>query len=77
MELIPVEGVKGVIAFKPEDVDRVIVGLSVQSARQYIDLMRKDPEFTDGVIKPTQRTTIVILNRFLEFMRKMDDNKFR
>lgn len=77
MELIPVEDLNGVVAFKPEDVDRVIVGLGVQSARQYVDLMRKDPDFSDGVIKPTQRTTIVILHRFLEFLRKMDDSKFR
>lgn len=71
------KAVEGAVAFKLEDVSQVIVGMSPESARQFVQKMRLDPEYSDGVIKPTQRTTIVLIHRFLEFLQKMDDQKFR
>lgn len=77
MELQTVKDIEGVVAFKAESVSEVIIGLKAQNAKQYINKMRNDPEYSHGVICPTQRTTIVLLQPFLEFMRKMDDNKFK
>lgn len=55
----------------------VILGLGKQQAAKYVSEMYQDPEFSDGVIKPTQKTTIVIISRFIEFLRKMDAEKFK
>ncbi|MCR8969302.1 hypothetical protein [Facklamia sp. 7083-14-GEN3] len=55
----------------------VILGLGKQQAAKYVSEMYQDPEFSDGVIKPTQKTTIVIISRFIDFLRKKDSTKFK
>ncbi|KAA9296579.1 MULTISPECIES: hypothetical protein [Aerococcus] len=58
-------------------IPEIFRGIGKQQAAKYIKEMYLNPEFTDGVIKPTQRTTIVIISRFIDYLRYMDDQKFK
>lgn len=75
MELINIPQ-NAVYACLTSELPNVIKGLGVKSAYEYVNKMYQDPEFSDGIIKPTQRTTIVIVERFMDFLRKMDNEKF-
>jgi len=54
----------------------VIIGLGKQQAQVYVREMYQDPNFSDGVIKPTNKTTIVIISRFIEFLKSKEEAKF-
>lgn len=68
--------VEGAIASTPKMLPQVIIGLGEEQAEKYVREMYRNPEFSDGVIKPTQRTTIVMIDRFFDFMKWKDDRKF-
>lgn len=55
----------------------VILGLGKQQAQIYVREMYQDPNYSDGVIKPTNKTTIVIISRFIEFLKAKEEAKFR
>ena len=55
----------------------VILGLGKQQAQVYVREMYQDPNFSDGVIKPTNKTTIVIISRFIEFLKSKEEAKFK
>lgn len=55
----------------------VIIGLGKQQAQVYVREMYQDPNFSDGVIKPTNKTTIVIISRFIEFLKSKEEAKFK
>ncbi len=54
----------------------VIIGLGKQQAQVYVREMYQDPNYSDGVIKPTNKTTIVIISRFIEFLKSKEEAKF-
>ena len=54
----------------------VILGLGKQQAQIYVREMYQDPNYSDGVIKPTNKTTIVIISRFIEFLKAKEEAKF-
>lgn len=54
----------------------VILGLGKQQAQIYVREMYQDPNYSDGVIKPTNKTTIVIISRFIEFLKSKEEAKF-
>lgn len=68
---------QGVIGVKVSQLPDYFVGLGKQQVELYVREMYANPEFTDGVIKPTQKTTIVLLDRFISFLRYMDEQKFK
>ena len=55
----------------------VIIGLGKQQAQVYVREMYQDPNYSDGVIKPTNKTTIVIISRFIEFLKSKEEAKFK
>ncbi|RYC97896.1 hypothetical protein [Facklamia hominis] len=55
----------------------VIIGLGKQQAQVYVREMYQDPNFSDGVIKPTNKTTIVIISRFIDFLKSKEEAKFK
>lgn len=55
----------------------VILGLGKQQAQIYVREMYQDPNYSDGVIKPTNKTTIVIISRFIEFLKSKEEAKFK
>ncbi|WP_311432232.1 hypothetical protein [Facklamia hominis] len=55
----------------------VIIGLGKQQAQVYVREMYQDPNYSDGVIKPTNKTTIVIISRFVEFLKSKEEAKFK
>ena len=55
----------------------VIIGLGKQQAQIYVREMYQDPNYSDGVIKPTNKTTIVIISRFIEFLKSKEEAKFK
>lgn len=55
----------------------VILGLGKQQAQVYVREMYQDPNYSDGVIKPTNKTTIVIISRFVEFLKSKEEAKFK
>lgn len=76
MELIPLptDTAFACITSKLPD---VILGLGKQQAQAYVREMYKDPNYSDGVIKPTNKTTIVIISRFIEFLKAKEEGKFK
>lgn len=66
-----------VYACRTQELPDIFYGLGKAQAEQYVKAMYRNPEFSDGIIKPTQRTTIVILGRFVDYLRYMDDQKFK
>lgn len=67
----------GVLCCKNTALPQLFVGLSKRQCLDYVDQMEQDAEFSSDVIRVTQKTTIVVVASFLEFLRKMDDNKFK
>lgn len=59
------------------EIPNIFQGIGKQQAVVYVKAMYSNPDFSDGVIKPTQRTTVVILKRFVEYLKYMDDQKFK
>lgn len=55
----------------------VILGLGKQQAQIYVREMYQDPNYSDGVIKPTNKTTIVVISRFIEFLKSKEEAKFK
>lgn len=74
MELARVDKI---YACTTQKIPEVIPGIGRQQAEIYVRKMYEHPDFCDGVVRPTQKTTIVKLNRFMDFMQWMDDNKFK
>ncbi|KAA9219175.1 MULTISPECIES: hypothetical protein [Aerococcus] len=66
-----------VYACTTSEIPEIFRGIGRQQAAKYVQAMYRNPEFSNGVIKPTQRTTVVILSRFVDFLRYMDDQKFK
>lgn len=62
---------------KLSDIGDCIAGMTEDHARKYLREMELDPEFAHGIIRPTQKTTILEVDVFINFLRKMDDKKFR
>ena len=73
-----------------EDIDRKLVkyatikelpaifyGTSERQMRNYVDEMQADNEFRDATISPTKRTTLVHVERFTEFLKKKEEERFR
>ena len=54
-----------------------VAGMTPAQARNYINRMKLDPEYSHGVACPTQKTTIINVDIFYEFMLKMDERKFK
>lgn len=65
----------GAYACLTQALPEVVIGLGKDRAEKYVTKMAKDPDFSDGIIRPTQKTTIVIIERFIGFMRKMEDER--
>ncbi|KAA9231687.1 MULTISPECIES: hypothetical protein [Aerococcus] len=59
------------------EIPYIFQGIGRQQAAKYVNAMYHNPEFSDGVIKPTQRTTIIIISRFVDYLRYMDEQKFK
>lgn len=54
-----------------------IKGLGKQQCKLYVAEMYQHPDFHDDVIKPTQKTTVVNINRFIEFLKAKEEERFR
>lgn len=54
-----------------------IKGLGKQQCKLYVAEMYQHPDFHDDVIKPTQKTTVVNINRFIEFLKTKEEERFR
>ncbi len=76
MELVVPDEDK-VIASRPQALPQIFLGLSERQAVDYVSEMYQTKEFADGVIKPTSRTTLVLVDRFIDFMRYKDDQRFK
>lgn len=54
-----------------------IKGLGKQQCKLYVDEMYQHPDFHDDVIRPTQKTTLVHINRFIEFLKAKEEARFK
>ena len=52
-------------------------GIGTQQAIKLVAEMYVHPDFSDGVAKPTQKTTVVKKDRFWEFLKWKDEVKLR
>ena len=76
MELVPLP-TDTAFACITSKLPEVILGLGKQQAQVYVREMYQDPNFSDGVIKPTNKTTIVVISRFMEFLKAKEEGKFK
>lgn len=67
----------GIYASTISKLPTLFLGLGKQQCRNYVNQMELDPEYADGVIRPTQKTTIVIVDKFVDYLRKMDEGRFQ
>lgn len=54
----------------------VFIGIEKRNAEKLVSEMYKNPKFSDGIIKPTQRITLVNVDKFTEFLRFKDEERF-
>ena len=66
----------GVLCCKNTALPQLFVGLSKRQCLDYVDQMERDTEFSKDVIRVTGKTTIVVVASFLEFLRKMENERF-
>ena len=66
----------GVLCCKNTALPQLFVGLSKRQCFDYVDQMEQDTEFSKDVIRVTGKTTIVVVASFLEFLRKMENERF-
>ena len=66
----------GVLCCKNTSLPQLFVGLSKRQCLDYVDQMEQDTEFSKDVIRVTGKTTIVVVASFLEFLRKMENERF-
>lgn len=59
-----------------KELPTIFYGTSERQMRNYVDAMQMDSEFKGAVIKPTLRTTLVHVDRLVDFLRKMDEEKW-
>ena len=52
-----------------------IKGLGKQQCKLYVAEMYQHPEFHDDVAKPTQKTTIVNIKRFVDFLKTKENER--
>lgn len=62
---------------KVQDLPKVFVGVGKQTCERFARLMYDNDDFSDGVMKPTTKLTLVEYDRFVEFLKYMDDTKFK
>lgn len=62
---------------KLSDIGDCIAGMTEEHARKYVRKMQLDPDYSHGIIQPTQKTTIIEVDVFVDYLRKMDEEKFR
>ncbi len=55
----------------------ILAGLGKGQCQKYVALMKQEVEFCDGIIQPTQKTTLVDIGRFIQFLKYMDERKFK
>lgn len=77
MQIEVVEHKQEVVACAVSSIPEIIKGISLAQAQNYIREMYKTPEFADGIIKPTKQTTLVIVDRLIDFLRYKDDQRFK
>ena len=59
-----------------KELPTIFYGTSERQMRMYVDQMKMDSEFRDAIISPTKRTTLVNIERFTEYLRKMEDEQW-
>lgn len=78
MEVVKVpEMYQGILAITTSEIPNYFVGIGKQQAIKYVSEMYVHPDFSDGVIRPTQKTTLVLPNRFLDFLRFKEEKRFK
>ena len=60
-----------------KELPTIFYGTSERQMRNYVDEMQADNEFRDATISPTKRTTLVHVERFTEFLKKKEEERFR
>ena len=60
-----------------KELPAIFYGTSERQMRNYVDEMQMDTEFRDATISPTKRTTLVHIERFTEFLKKKEEERFR
>lgn len=72
MELIK----EGVYASTVSNLPNLFAGLSERQCREYVNAMERSPEYSGGVIRPTQKTSLVVIETFVEYLRHMERTRF-
>lgn len=57
------------------ELPKYIDGLGKQQCKLYVAEMYKHPDFHNDVAKPTQKTTIVNIKRFVDFMKAKENER--
>lgn len=66
----------GVLCCRNTSLPQIFVGLSKRQCVDYVEQMEQDEEFSDDVIRVTQKTTIVVVASFLDYLKKMQRTRF-
>lgn len=54
----------------------VFIGIEKRNAEKLVAEMYKHPDYSDGIMKPTNRMTLVNVDKFVEFLRFKDSQRF-
>lgn len=60
-----------------KNLPEVIPGLTRGTAYRLVNEMYQDPVYSRGIAKPTERITIVNIQDFLEFMKVLEERRFK
>lgn len=52
-----------------------VKGLGKQQCKMYVSEMYQHPEFHNDVAKPTQKTTVVNIKRFVDFLKTKENER--
>lgn len=51
--------------------------ISISTVTRWADGMRNDPNFADGVVNPTHKICLINLDRFEDYFKWLDENRYK
>ena len=68
---------RAAIKYGNKDVVSKMYSVSRATVTKWIADMRDNPQFSDGVVNPTHKIVLIKLDRFEDYFRWLEDNRYR
>ncbi|CZQ83660.1 Hypothetical protein Tpal_472 [Trichococcus palustris] len=68
---------RAAIKYGNKDVVSKMYSVSRTTVTKWIADMRDNPKFADGVVNPTHKIVLIKLDRFEDYFRWLEDNRYR